>query len=83
MKSFIKKPTFDKKKTFFYVKNPAQWVKWVYTRVHTLANPGEFCSLGTREYFDIKVFNRKIGRNKVFRIQFYICNPILRRIGAI
>ena len=39
MKSFIKKPTFDKKTRVFNVKNPAQWVKWVYTRVHTQANP--------------------------------------------
>ena len=39
-KSFVKKPTFNKKPGFFYRKNPAQWVKWVYTRVHTQANPG-------------------------------------------
>ena len=39
-KSFAKKPTLHKKKhVFFYGKNPAQWVKWVYTWVHTQANP--------------------------------------------
>ena len=37
--SFIKKHFRLKKTVFFYGKTPAQWVKWVYTRVHTQANP--------------------------------------------
>ena len=35
-----KKKHFQQKTRVFYGKNPAQWVKWVYTRVHTQANPG-------------------------------------------
>ena len=37
---FAKKTQFHKKNRGFKEKKTVQWVKWVYTRVHTQANPG-------------------------------------------
>ena len=42
----------------------------------------EFCSLKTRGYFDKYVLNRKIVRNKAFRIQFLDLTLIYRNIQA-
>ena len=53
-KSFVKKPTFNKKKKTDR-KNPAHWVKWVYTQANPAESPQRYES---KSWVELWFFNR-------------------------